>query len=233
MGFFSRKGGKSDSTASQPASRNGISTQSQASGNPNIPASNGASGPGAFSVDSSSSQGTVFRVSVPQGVTPGQEFQVHAGDRIVRVRCPPDTRPGQFLQITVPRDSDETQNGPPGHHRPSDQTNDSSNGDAFEVVIPRGVSGGQQFHVMYNGNQLTVTCPANASAGMKVSALSNHSVVCRTVQFRAESKLQKVVALKYMSIVNYWLNVVNHSYYCLQVSIIVTFDHLSSFRKKL
>eukprot|EP00592_Proboscia_alata_P028631 CAMPEP_0194443370 /NCGR_PEP_ID=MMETSP0176-20130528/126662_1 /TAXON_ID=216777 /ORGANISM="Proboscia alata, Strain PI-D3" /LENGTH=626 /DNA_ID=CAMNT_0039269599 /DNA_START=284 /DNA_END=2161 /DNA_ORIENTATION=+ len=146
-------------------------TQSQASGNPNMSASNGASGPGAFSVDSSSSQGTVFRVSVPQGVIPGQEFQVHAGDRIVRVRCPPDTRPGQFLQITVPRDSDETQNGPPGHHRPSDQTDDSS-GEAFQVVIPQGVSGGQQFHVMFNGNQLTVTCPANASAGMKVRIMA-------------------------------------------------------------
>ena len=47
---------------------------------------------------------TVFRVTVPDNVSPGDEFQVYAGSRIVRVRCPADSRPGQSLQITVPAD---------------------------------------------------------------------------------------------------------------------------------
>ena len=45
-----------------------------------------------------------FRVPVPRNVAPGEEFQVFAGGRIIRVRCPLDSRPGQSLQITVPRE---------------------------------------------------------------------------------------------------------------------------------
>lgn len=36
------------------------------------------------------------------------------------------------------------------------------------VTIPRGVRGGQQFPVTIDGQQLMVTCPANATAGMNV-----------------------------------------------------------------
>jgi hypothetical protein len=57
--------------------------------------------PGVPSVDEKT---TVFRVTVPEGTQPGQEFQVYAGDRIVRVRCPPGSNPGEPLQITVPVD---------------------------------------------------------------------------------------------------------------------------------
>ena len=51
---------------------------------------------------------TVFRVTVPENTNPGEEFQVYAGSRIVRVRCPLDSRPGQSLQITVPADNNNT-----------------------------------------------------------------------------------------------------------------------------
>jgi len=44
----------------------------------------------------------VFRVQIPFEVRPGQEFQVIAGSRTVRVRCPAESRGGHFLQITVP-----------------------------------------------------------------------------------------------------------------------------------
>mmetsp|Transcript_9210 Transcript_9210/g.14159 ORF Transcript_9210/g.14159 Transcript_9210/m.14159 type:complete len:770 (-) Transcript_9210:205-2514(-) len=60
-----------------------------------------AAGPGAVSVGNGT---TVFRVIVPENVRPGEEFQVYAGSRIVRVRCPPDSKSGQSLQITVPTD---------------------------------------------------------------------------------------------------------------------------------
>jgi hypothetical protein len=54
---------------------------------------------------------TVFRVTVPENTNPGEEFQVYAGSRIVRVRCPLDSRPGQSLQITVPADNNNNGNG--------------------------------------------------------------------------------------------------------------------------
>jgi hypothetical protein len=47
---------------------------------------------------------TMFRVPIPDNVEPGQYFQVYAGNRIVRVKCPPSSAAGQFLQITVPVD---------------------------------------------------------------------------------------------------------------------------------
>jgi len=59
--------------------------------------------PGAYSVRRSASGPTqVFRVTVPSGVSPGSEFQVYAGARVVRVSCPSDARPGQSLQISIP-----------------------------------------------------------------------------------------------------------------------------------
>ena len=59
-------------------------------------------GPGAYSVNPVSGHVSVFRVIVPENVQPGQEFQVFAGSRLVRVRCPPGIRPGQPLQLTIP-----------------------------------------------------------------------------------------------------------------------------------
>jgi len=120
---------------------------------------------------------SVFRVTVPENVQPGEEFQVYAGSRIVRVRCPPDSRAGQSLQITVPIDPDaDEKNGimPP----PSMQ--DSSNvrrlnepipeggSQAYMVTIPDNTRGGQQFPVTIQGQQLMVTCPQNARPGMSV-----------------------------------------------------------------
>jgi len=60
--------------------------------------------PGAYTVTRSNGGGSsqVYRVTVPPGVIPGNEFTVHAGNRRVRVRCPPSSRPGHSLQITLP-----------------------------------------------------------------------------------------------------------------------------------
>jgi hypothetical protein len=62
--------------------------------------------PGAYSITRDARRGPtqVYRVMVPQNVTANQEFQVYAGSRIVRVRCPPGARPGSSVQITVPAD---------------------------------------------------------------------------------------------------------------------------------
>ncbi|OEU09869.1 hypothetical protein FRACYDRAFT_248118 [Fragilariopsis cylindrus CCMP1102] len=45
---------------------------------------------------------TGFRVTVPENINPGEEFQVYVGSRIVRVRCPLNFLRGKALQITVP-----------------------------------------------------------------------------------------------------------------------------------
>jgi len=120
-----------------------------------------------------------FRVPVPAGVKPGEDFQVFAGGRIVRLKCPKDTRPGQSLQITVPvdetagedgkgdgkaevpRDSDNVTRVPNQVLAPGEQP-------AFMVMIPEGVRGGQQFPVTIQGQQLTVTCPNMARPGNSV-----------------------------------------------------------------
>ena len=143
---------------------------------------NGATNPGAQSVAGGS---TVFRVTVPENVKPGDEFQVYAGSRIVRVRCPPDSKPGQSLQITVPADPNGAAGAPTGgpgappaappSNLPPDSPNvrrindpNATGPPAYMVTIPDGVRGGQQFPVTIQGQQLMVTCPANARPGMSV-----------------------------------------------------------------
>lgn len=144
--------------------------------------------PGASRVGGNTS---VFRVTVPDNVRPGEEFQVYAGSRIVRVRCPTDSRPGQSLQITVPVDpnTNNSQNGGGGgsasaaatandstasarRRFPPDSPNvrrvEGSNPPAYMVAIPNGVMSGAQFPVTIQGQQLMVTCPSNARAGMSV-----------------------------------------------------------------
>ncbi|CAJ1948129.1 unnamed protein product [Cylindrotheca closterium] len=148
MGWFGGSGGKSKSSKGKKGSKNK------------------GGKPGAKNVPGGS---TVFRVTVPDNVKPGDEFQVYAGNRIVRVRCPLDSRAGQSLQITVPAE------GPadaPPQERPRDSDNvrkiEGSNPPAFMVGIPEGTAPGKQFPVIVGGQQLMVTCPQNARAGMSV-----------------------------------------------------------------
>lgn len=56
--------------------------------------------PGAYRVERN--PGTEYRVTIPNGVMPGQMFQVMAGNQLVRVRCPNNTTPGGTLSITLP-----------------------------------------------------------------------------------------------------------------------------------
>lgn len=170
MGFFKRgpKGGSA-------VSSNGVASRS---------------GPGAVSVGNDSA---VFRVQVPDNVSPGEEFQVYANGRIVRVRCPTDSRPGQYLQITVPVDppqqnaSTDNNQSSNGSSNPNNGTSNNSNSNddsledspnvrlipnstppAYMVTIPDNIRGGQQFPVTIQGHQLMVTCPTNARPGMSV-----------------------------------------------------------------
>jgi len=114
---------------------------------------------GAVSVSGNS---TVFRVTVPESTQPGQEFQIYAGGRIVRIRCPLDYRPGETLQITVPAAAAPTTTTNDDNDDDDDGNNNTNNNN------DDGIRGGQQFPVTIQGQQLMVTCPQNARPGMNV-----------------------------------------------------------------
>lgn len=157
----------------------------------------GAGGPGetiragAYAVTrSSAGPAQVYRVTVPPGVRPGSEFTVHAGARRVRVRCPPTSRPGHSLQITLPPEpvthnqllkiapltcSDDSQAGggavemTPEVQRVNQAAKDSGGtAQTFLVTIPPNIYPGMQFTVNVNSQRFMVTCPSNAGPNMKV-----------------------------------------------------------------
>ena len=122
-----------------------------------------------------------FRIAIPNHVHPNEEFQVMAGERIVRVRCPPTSKPGQSLQINLPWHKpncacQEISGTRPPPFFPEDEvdnlTPDTENvikipqhellngeSSAYKVKIPQGIRPGQTFPVTIHGQQLTVTCP--------------------------------------------------------------------------
>lgn len=158
------------------------------------------SGPGAHSIGGSNN---VFRVTIPFNVTPGSDFQVFAGDRLVRVRCPLDSSPGQVLQISLPggaggggtapnqRGARPASNGPSAAPAPNtDRSRRNSEGvepmpnGGYMVRIPEGVQGGQQFPITIMGRQLMVSCPPNGSAGMRVQIFPGTDLADATPQPR-------------------------------------------------
>lgn len=111
---------------------------------------------------------SVFRVQVPEGIKEGEEFQVYAGEKVVRVTCPPGTTPGKFLSITVPKEpQDALPPDSPGVTK-VDEPGNHNGPDAYMVEIPVGIRGGQTFPVTIRGQSLVVTCPPNAEPGMRV-----------------------------------------------------------------
>jgi hypothetical protein len=156
MKFFRKSSGGSSESAT---SKSAVPGKQQRGG------SSGAGG----GVTSDDGKSTIFRVTIPAGTLPGQEFQVYAGTKIVRVRCPPNSSPGQSLQITVPIDPIV----PPDHEQrpmgPPDSPNAQRQEDgAYMVTVPDGVRSGQQFPVTIAGQTLMVTSPPNARSGTQV-----------------------------------------------------------------
>ena len=96
-------------TTSRPSTRQQSQSQQQQQQQQQQPISaNTISQPGAYSIsrnNNNSNNNTtneVFRVAIPPNIQPNDEFQVYAGNRIVRVRCPLNARTGQYVQITLP-----------------------------------------------------------------------------------------------------------------------------------
>jgi hypothetical protein len=147
--------------------------------------------PGAYSVTrTADGPAQVFRVTVPVGVRPGAEFHVHAGSRRVRVKCPPTSRPGQSLQITLPPEpitnsvflkvaplttsNDYPAGGGAVLMSPEvievnrAATEKGGTAQTFLVTIPGNIYPGMQFTVSLEGQRFMVTCPSNAGPNMKV-----------------------------------------------------------------
>lgn len=147
--------------------------------------------PGGYAVTKTTTgPAQVYRVTVPLGVRPGQEFTVHAGSRRVRVKCPSNSRPGHSLQITLPpepvthnqllkvapltsADDDNVGGGAVAMTSEVRKVNDAaleSGGTAQThlVVIPPNIYPGMQFTVNVDGQRFMVTCPPNAGPNMKV-----------------------------------------------------------------
>jgi hypothetical protein len=148
--------------------------------------------PGAYQV-TRTTQGPaiVYRVTIPPGIAPGAEFHVHAGVRRVRVRCPPTSRPGQSLQITLPPEPVTNQfklrMAPltaPMHDlvggggavvmspevRQVNAQAEESGGSArsFLVDIPPNIYPGMAFTVNVSGQRFMVTCPPTAGPNMRI-----------------------------------------------------------------
>jgi hypothetical protein len=130
-----------------------------------------------------------YRVTVPAGFLPGSELTVRAGSRLVRVRCPPTSKPGESLQITVPAESvtkwirlraapltAAIGNGSGGAVAmlPSmaliNERAKESGGSAHThvVTIPPDIYPGMQFTVKVDGQPFLVSCPASAGPSMSV-----------------------------------------------------------------
>uniref|UniRef100_A0A6T5VL12 HECT-type E3 ubiquitin transferase n=1 Tax=Leptocylindrus aporus TaxID=1398097 RepID=A0A6T5VL12_9STRA len=133
------------SNSQQPPARNTVPEASSAAGSE-------------VGVRSVGGNTATFRVSIPPGVVPGQEFQVrvNSGTRIVRVRCPRNCRGGQIIQITVPVDDvPEPPSEPQGPNFAS-------------VTIPPGIRPGQTFTVHLQGRNINVTCPVGCGPGISI-----------------------------------------------------------------
>jgi hypothetical protein len=102
-------------------------------------------------------------------VRPGQEFQVNAGGRVARVKCPPNTSPGQQIQIQIPIDPDASNGGGNNHPNTPDLRNDDDDAaPLFEVEVPPGVQPGQPFALSAGGVRVLVTCPNDATPGKMI-----------------------------------------------------------------
>jgi hypothetical protein len=146
--------------------------------------------PGAYQVTrTSAGPAQVYRVTVPTGVRPGAEFTVHAGPRRVRVRCPPTSRPGESLQITLPpetvtnylqlRAAPLTAAAGDGGGgavamskdvaRINEQARESGGtAQTYLVMIPPDIYPGMQSTVNVAGQRFMVSCPESAGPNMRV-----------------------------------------------------------------
>jgi len=197
-----RRGSHADPPGQLPASSQVQSSQSLSaplrpntaatSSNSSSSTTNATSRPGAYQVTrTSTGPELVYRVTVPAGIHPGGEFSVNAGPRRVRARCPPNSRPGQSLQITLPPESitnySQLRAAPltapygkassggaiamkPEIQRVNKQAQEHGGSVQTQLVtIPPNIYPGMQFKTKAaNGQTFIVNCPPSAGPNMEV-----------------------------------------------------------------
>lgn len=88
-----------------------------------------------------------YQVTIPNGVRPGQHFNVMVSGQQMMVQCPEDRRPGENIYVTLPNQQNRT----------------------FVVNVPPNVRPGQQFRVNINNQDVLVTCPRGVRPGQRVT----------------------------------------------------------------
>lgn len=95
-----------------------------------------------------------FLVTIPPKIYPGMQFTVNVSGQRFMVTCPPTAGPNMRVRIVPPTLPEEPEAAPKTQ--------------VFEVAVPPGVSAGQPFALVANGQRVLVTCPPNVSAGQKI-----------------------------------------------------------------
>lgn len=128
-----------------------------------------------------------YQVQIPPGVTGGQQFVVTIQNQKLAVTCPPNLRSGNYVRVVPPTNSPPPQMSPTQSVTGLDgdvSSEDENSIDEerlqrqnsrpqmamqmFEVVIPSGVSAGQNFTLMAGGQRVLVTCPPNTASGQRI-----------------------------------------------------------------
>ncbi|GMI19493.1 hypothetical protein TeGR_g10335, partial [Tetraparma gracilis] len=98
-----------------------------------------------------------YMVTIPANVRPGSQFRVLVNGTELMVTCPANARPGTNVRIF-----------PPAQVPPPTAPDPTKRMQTFEVEVPAGVSPGQPFQLMANGQKVLVTCPPTARAGQRI-----------------------------------------------------------------
>jgi len=104
-----------------------------------------------------------YTVAVPVGVRGGQAFKVNVGGTVFEVTCPPNVGPGESIRVSLPKP------GSRGRFKsPKSSPTATSPGALHYVVVPAGVSAGMPFRVRVGTSEFTVKCPPTAMAGQRI-----------------------------------------------------------------
>lgn len=111
-------------------------------------------------------------VKIPQGIAPGELFQVIVDNQTFQAKCPLGARPGQRIRITPPLNSKD-KSGPRMQ--------------IFEVQVPQGVNAGDQFTATIGKLDVLVECPKGRE-GMTINVQLPTKAVIREIALAYESQ---------------------------------------------
>mmetsp|Transcript_41447 Transcript_41447/g.86629 ORF Transcript_41447/g.86629 Transcript_41447/m.86629 type:complete len:218 (+) Transcript_41447:376-1029(+) len=110
-------------------------------------------------------------VVVPPNVFSGMPFMAEVNWEKFLVTCPPNTHPGQRIQVNLDSGAGHSRTAPrlrspvPLRSQPPSRR---GHADLFDVVIPYGVYPGGKFKIRAHGKAFVVVCPPNTKPGQKI-----------------------------------------------------------------